>query len=323
LEQTKRGFEVKRFFLIFLSLLLLTAVSVSAQKKTEVLLKFSRQEGLMRIVFEAEEPFISKAKVTASASGIKIEFPEPFSIAPQKNLPFDLETSEKSLAVTPGEKGEIKFFRLSSPARLVFDIRKKELQSEVKEPVILQKVFVIDAGHGGYDFGITYGNSNEKDVCLDLAKSLGSVLSKRGKRVFLTRRADQYLGIADRISLVNQRNPDIFISLHFSVTKNFAIYNPKFEEQGADEVVDIYSLSSRQKKFVGKSKALADAIEKAIKDEFKIDVLRQEMPVPVLNSVGAPAVLIESPSPRFVVYDQQMKTRLVKAIINGVAAYGQ
>jgi N-acetylmuramoyl-L-alanine amidase len=303
--------------------LLLTAVSVSAQKKTEVLLKFSRQEGLMRIVFEAEEPFITKAKVTTSASGIKIEFPGPFSIIPQKNLPFDLETSERSLVVTPEEKVEIKFFRLSSPARLVFDIQKKELQSDIKEPVILQKVFVIDAGHGGYDFGITYGNSSEKDICLDLAKSLGSILSKRGKRVFLTRRADQYLSIADRISFVNQRNPDIFISLHFSVTKNFAIYNPKFEDQGTDEVVDIYSLSSRQRKFVGKSKALADAIEKVIRDEFKIDVLRREMPVPVLNSVGAPAFLIESPSPRFVVYDQQMKTRLVKAIINGIAAYGQ
>lgn len=314
---------MKKILLIFLSLLLVTAVSASAQKKAEVLLKFSRQEGLMRIVFESEGPFISKARVTASASGIKIEFPEPFSISPPKNLPFDLEASEKTLVVTPREKGEIKFFRLSSPARLVFDIQKKELQSEKQETVILQKVFVIDAGHGGYDFGITYGNSIEKDICLDLAKALGTVLSKRGKRVFLTRRADQYLSIADRISLVNQRNPDIFISIHFSTTKNFTVYNPKFEEQGTDEVDDVYSLSSRQKRFIGKSKALAGSIEKAIKDEFKVDILRREMPVPVLNSVGAPAVLIESPSPRFVVYDQQMKTRLMKTIFNGIAAYGQ
>lgn len=277
----------------------------------------------MRIVFEAEEPFISKAKVTASSSQIKIEFSEPFSITPQKNLPFELEVSEKSLVVTPREKGEIKFFRLSSPARLVFDIQKKELQSEKQPAVILQKIFVIDAGHGGYDFGITYGNASEKDICLDLVKDLGAVLSKKGKKIFLTRRADQYLRIADRISLVNQKNPDVFISLHFSVTKNFTIYNPKFAEQGTDEVVDIYSLSSRQKRFVGKSKALADAIEKAVKDEFKVDIPRREMPIPVLNSAGAPAVLIESPSPRFVVYDQQMKARLVKAIINGISAYGQ
>lgn len=314
---------MKRILLIFLSLSLLAAVSASAQKKTEVLLKFSMKEGLMRIVFEAEEPFVSKTKVTASASGIKIEFPEPFSITPQKNLPFDLEVSEKSLVVTPREKGEMKFFRLSSPARLVFDIQKKELQPEKQQVAILQKVFVIDAGHGGYDFGITYGNLSEKDICLDLAKALGTVLSKRGKRVFLTRRADQYLSIADRISFVNQKNPDIFISLHFSAAKTFTIYNPKFGEQGADEVVDIYSLSSRQKRFLAKSKALADAIEKAVKDEFKVDILRREMPVPVLNSVGAPAVLIESPSPRFVAYDQQMKTRLVKAIISGSTAYGQ
>ena len=314
---------MKRILLILLALFLLTSVSASAQKKAEVLLKFSRQEGLMRIVFESEEAFIAKARVTASASGIKIEFPEPFSISSTKNLPFDLEASEKTLVITTREKGEVRFFRLSSPARLVFDIQGKELKSEKQEAVILQKIFVIDTGHGGYDFGITYGNSSEKDICLDLAKTLGAVLSKKGKKVFLTRRADQYLSIADRISLVNQRNPDIFISLHFSATKNFTVYIPKFEEQGTDEVADIYSLSSRQRKFTGKSKALAESVEKAIRDEFKVDVLRREMPVPVLNSVGAPAVLIESPSPRFVVYDQQMKTRLMKTIFNGIAAYGQ
>jgi N-acetylmuramoyl-L-alanine amidase len=314
---------VKRVFLIFLSLWLVTAISVSAQKKTEVLLKFSIQEGNIRIVFESEAPFIGKAKVSTSSSQIEIDFPEPFNITAQKNLPFEMEVKERSVLVTPKEKGAINFFKLSSPARLVFDIQNKELQPEKQETVILQKVFVIDAGHGGYDFGISYGNTNEKDVCLDLAKALGTILSKKGKRVFLTRRADQYLSIGDRISIVNQRNPDIFISLHFSTTRTFTIYNPKFEEQGTDEVTDSYSLSSRQKRFVGKSKALAESLEKAIKDEFKIDILRREMPIPVLNSVGAPAVLIESPSPRFMVYDQQMKTRLVKAIVDGIAAYRQ
>jgi N-acetylmuramoyl-L-alanine amidase len=313
---------VKRIFLIFLSLSLLMAAFASAQKKTEVLLKFSRQEGLMRIVFEAEEPFITKAKVTASSPSIGVEFPGPFSITSQKNPPFNLEVSEKSIVVTPREKGEVRSFRLSSPARLVFDIQQKEARPEKQAAVILQKVFAIDAGHGGYDFGINYGNANEKDICLDLARDLGAVLSRKGKRVFLTRRADQYLSIADRISSVNQKNPDIFISLHFSATKNFNIYNPKFEEQGADEMVDIYGVSSRQKRFVGRSKALADSVGKAIKDEFMVDIVRREMPIPVLNSVGAPAVLIESPSPGFVAYDQKMKTRLVKAIIDGIGAYG-
>jgi N-acetylmuramoyl-L-alanine amidase len=314
---------LKKIFFVFLSISLLLSVSLSAQKKIEVSVKFSKQEGLMRIVFEAEESFINKAKVTISSPQIKIEFPETFNLTGQKDLPFELVPSEKLLVINLKEKGEIKFFRLSSPARLVFDVQKKEIQKGKQTAPILSKVFVIDAGHGGYDFGITSGDVSEKDISLSLAKDLSTVLSKKGKKVFLTRKVDQYISLADRINLVNQKSPDVFISLHFSISENFILYSPKFEEQDSNEIVDFYSLSSRQKKYIEKSKALSDSIEKAIKDEFKTNVIRREMPLPILNSVGAASVLIELPSARFMVYDQQMRARLENSIINGVAAYGQ
>lgn len=182
---------------------------------------------------------------------------------------------------------------------------------------------VLDAGHGGYDFGIISGDAKEKDISLGLTKDLGAILLKKGKKVFLTRKADQYISLIDRINLVNQKSPEVFISIHSSMSENFVLYSPEFEEQGSDEIVDLYSLSSRQKKYIGKSKALSDCIEKAIKDEFKVDVIRREMFLPVLNSANAPSVLIELPSPKFVVYDQQMRARLVNSIINGIVAYGQ
>lgn len=299
------------------------AVSLYAQKKTEVLLKFSKQEGLMRIVLEADEACISKAKVTPSSSQIKIEFPEPFNLKAQKDLPFETVPADKSLIINLKEKGDIKAFKLSSPARLVLDIQKKEPQSEKQTAVILSNVFVIDAGHGGYDFGITYGDTSEKDISLNFVKDLGNALMKKGKKVFLMRKVDQYISLADRINLVNQKSPDIFISFHSSMSNNFIIYSPKLEEQSSNEITDFYSLSSKQKKYIGKSKALSDSIEKAIKDEFKADIIRREMPLPILNSVGAPSVLIEYPSPRFIVYDQQTRIRLINSIMNGIAAYGQ
>lgn len=314
---------MKKIFAIFLSVSLLIVVSLSAQKKTEVLLKFSKQEGLMRIVFEAEESFINKTKVTTSSSRIKIEFPEPFNLTAQKTLPFEGVPKDKLLVINLKEKAEIKFFKLSSPARLVFDIEKKEMQTEKQSAPSLSNVFVIDAGHGGYDFGITSEDVSEKDISLILAKDLGKVLSKKGKKVFLTRNVDQYISLADRIKFVNQKSPDVFISLHSSMSENFILYSTKFEEQGSNEIVDLYSLSSRQKKYIGKSKALSDSIGKAIEDEFKADVIRREMPLPILNSVGAPSVLIELPSPRFVVYDQQMRARLKNSIISGVALFEQ
>lgn len=316
------------------------AISFPAQTMTEVLLKFSQQEGSMRIVLEAEESFIQKMKVTASASHIKIDFPEPFHLTSPKDLPFELIPADRLLGINLKEKADIKFFRLSSPSRLVLDITRpdtqpldsqkkttppeKQVLSPEKQPMpVLLKSFVIDAGHGGYDFGIAFGNVSEKDVTLSLAKDLGALLIKKGRKVSLVRRADQHISFADRISLVNQKNPDIFISLHFSVSRYFVVYAPKVEEQTSNETLDSYSVAAKQKKYVAKSKALSENIIKAIKEEFKEDVFHRDMPLPVLNSVGAPSVLIEFPSPQFVVYDQQMKTRIINVILNGIAAYGQ
>ncbi|MEW6213733.1 MAG: N-acetylmuramoyl-L-alanine amidase [Nitrospirota bacterium] len=306
--------------ILFAILFLTVVTSLFAQTETEVLLRFSKQESLIRIVLEtAEESFIKKTNIVTLPSQIKIEFPGPFNLTVQKNFPLEAVPEDRLLVINLKEQGEIKILRLPSPPRLVFDIQTVE-----KQPVlILSKVFVLDAGHGGYDFGITAGDAREKDISLNLAKDLDVTLLRKGKRVFLTRKVDQYMSLIDRINFVNQKKPDVFISLHSSMSKNFVLYVPVIKDYSSDEMVDFYSLSSRQKKYIRKSKALSDSIGKAIKDEFKVDVIYREMPLPILNSAGAPSVLIEFPSPKFMVYDQQIRTRFVNSVINGIAAYGQ
>jgi N-acetylmuramoyl-L-alanine amidase len=305
--------------LMFFVVLLLLATSLTAQKKPDVKLKFSGQEGIFRIVFEAEEPFLQKTEVTTSPSQIRIDFPEYFNLTGQKDLPFEMLLSGRSLVINFKESSEIRFFRLSFPARLVFDIRKKEIQQAQTFP----RNIVIDVGHGGYDFGITHGTASEKDISLALAKDLAAALSKKGGKVFLDRRVDQYISLAERIDFVNRKKPAVFISFHSSSSKDFVLYSPKFEEQVPNGTADFYSLSSKARKYIAKSRLLADAIEKAIKEEFKVDIIRREMPLPLLDSAGAPSVLIEYPSPAFIVYDQKMRTKLVNTVMNGIAAYGQ
>jgi N-acetylmuramoyl-L-alanine amidase len=343
----KRIIIASRFLLLF-SIFFLIVFSAFAQKKQEVLLKFNKQDHLMRIVFEAEEQFVNKAKITTSESQIKIEFSEPFLLTSEKVLPFEIVPAEKSIVVNLREKSEIKIFRLPSPPRLIFDIKSKEIESEKhseKKPETQQgkeqekpqaeklpdkqplgrvsKVFIIDPGHGGYEFGITGENVNEKNITLNLAMDLSDILMKKSKKVFLSRKADQFLSLSDRISFVNRKAPDIFISLHVSLSNNFIIYSPHFNEQSTNELVDFYSFTSRQKKYIGKSKVLAESIGKAIKEEFNMSVIRREMPLPLLQSTGAPAVLIELPFPKFMAYDQKMRERLAKTIMNGVALYEQ
>jgi len=82
-------------------------------------------------------------------------------------------------------------------------------------------------------------------------------------------------------------------------------------------------LSSRQKKYIGKSKTLSESIGKALKDEFKKGVIYREMSLPILISIGATSAVIEYPSAQFITYDQPMKMRLLNAITSGLATYGQ
>lgn len=217
-------------------------------------------------------------------------------------------------------EGLFLFFLVSLMAVPLFAKTEIDLLLKSKE----QMQIVLDAGHGGYDFGITSNPpavEREKDISLSLTKDLSAVFSKKGKKVFLTRKVDQYMPLIERINLVNQKKPTAFISIHCSMSENFVLYSPEFEEEGSDEIVDLYSLSSRQKKHILKSKALSESIGKAIKDEFKVNIIYREMPLPILNSVDAPSVLIELPSPKLMVYDQQMRARLVNSIIKGIEAH--
>ncbi|MDQ6689420.1 MAG: N-acetylmuramoyl-L-alanine amidase [Gemmatimonadota bacterium] len=90
-------------------------------------------------------------------------------------------------------------------------------------PVIIRpsarKVVVIDAGHGGPDFGMTgpIGNSAwfvEKDVTLSVAKKLATVLRARGVDVLMTRTADTLIALADRGKIANSNHGDVFVSIH-------------------------------------------------------------------------------------------------------------
>lgn len=296
--------------------------SLSAQQVADIKLRFSTQEGLTRIVLEGDETFIQKSKVTPSATQIEVEFPGSFALTPQKHPLFGITLKDNILIITLDEESEIKFFRLSSPPRLVLDIQDKTISTDKQPLTILSNSFVIDAGHGGYDLGLTSGKNSEKEVSLEIARSVGRALSKERKKVFYTRKVDQYVSLDERISIVNEKKPDIFVSLHTSVTENFVLYSPKFEALDSQTIVDYYSLFSQQRRYLEKSKALINSLEKAIEEEFHVDAIRREMRLPILNSASAPCVLIELPSPKFLVYDKQMKERIKDSILRGIAAYG-
>ena len=55
----------------------------------------------------------------------------------------------------------------------------------------------------------------EKDIALALSLQLRDLLKKKsGIKVFLTRETDEFVTLADRTKMANERNADLFISIH-------------------------------------------------------------------------------------------------------------
>ncbi len=76
---------------------------------------------------------------------------------------------------------------------------------------------VIDAGHGGYDRGGIPGQSvSEKDMTLDVARRLKSILEANGYRVVMTRDSDVFVPLGTRTAIANSYRNAIFVSVHFN-----------------------------------------------------------------------------------------------------------
>jgi N-acetylmuramoyl-L-alanine amidase len=74
---------------------------------------------------------------------------------------------------------------------------------------------VIDAGHGGEDPGSVGGGVREKDVVLEIARSLREeLLEAGGIRVAMTREDDRIVPLAHRPEIARQLGADLFLSIH-------------------------------------------------------------------------------------------------------------
>lgn len=79
----------------------------------------------------------------------------------------------------------------------------------------INKTVVIDAGHGAEDVGAVGPNKEyEKVINLNVAKYLYAILKQRGYKVYITRNDDHFIPVRERTVLANEKNADIFISVH-------------------------------------------------------------------------------------------------------------
>lgn len=135
------------------------------------------------------------------------------------------------------------------------------------------KIVIIDAGHGGNDNGATVENIYEKNITQSIAEKIKSLNTNDKIKIILTREGDTYPTLTDRINFINQKKPDLVISLH-------ANYSPKNKDKNGAE---IYTQNSEASKNLGKS----------LSTKFD-DCIVKEMPLKILKDSQSNALLLEA-----------------------------
>ena len=77
---------------------------------------------------------------------------------------------------------------------------------------------VIDAGHGGTDFGATSDAITEKKIVEQVTKKIKSLNSN--VVIHFTRNEDSFLSLNDRTAFINKLKPDLVLSLHVNTSLN-------------------------------------------------------------------------------------------------------
>lgn len=102
-------------------------------------------------------------------------------------------------------------------------------------------ILVLDAGHGGSDFGTNrnysdIGRINEKDITLAITLKLGKLLEKnKDIKIIFTRTEDDYPSLTARTNLANRNKADLFISIHCNGVTKTSPYGTETFVQGPDQ----------------------------------------------------------------------------------------
>ncbi len=202
------------------------------------------------------------------------------------------------------------------PATLVEQIRPLLRSAVPEQPTVKPQktkgLVVIDAGHGAHDPGaISPGGIREKDINLRVAAKIANLLERRGVGVVMTRWQDRFIELEDRAAVANQRNADLFVSIH-------ADSAPSSSAQG----FTVYVATAASANAYRAAHAINQAMEKTGMDNRGI----READYRVLVQTNGPAVLIElgylsNAQDAARLADDGFRDRMAQAIADGIQTY--
>jgi len=249
--------------------------------------------------------------------------------------------------------------------RLVIDLYDSK-SSKSKTKLAIEKstkkdktIIVVDAGHGGEDSGAVGKNkTREKDVNLAIAKKLVNTINKnKDLSAILTRRGDYYIPLTKRITIAQNEQATMFISIHADAiestsAKGASIYtlsekgnNSKLAKQlensensvdqfgGVETVIDsdqflksILTDFSRQDREIQSQKLASQVLEELSKIGPVHKKTPQKANFVVLKTPTIPSILVETafisnPTQERRLGNSKEQQKIADAIYKGVINY--
>ena len=193
------------------------------------------------------------------------------------------------------------------------------------------RTVVLDPGHGGHDAGAVSAYAKEKDLNLAVARKLRRMLEQQGYRVVMTRDADYFLTLQQRVAIANSVPDSIFVSIHHNSGRKGAsgIETFTLAPQGTTSP---FARSRRNAELAGNHQdseniALATAVHsRAIRSSGAIDRGIQRARFSVLCTIQRPAILFEggfvsNPVECQKMVSGQYQSLLAHSICQGIIAY--
>lgn len=175
------------------------------------------------------------------------------------------------------------------------------------------KKILLDAGHGGTDCG-AIGCGRESDITLSIVLLVGRQLREKGFNVLFTRDRDKYISPTDRLRMINNLKPEVFVSIHCNASTN----------HGATGIETIYRDENDKPLAVALHKSMVEV--EGLRDRgVKQDEGDLGRKLAVLGNLAVPACLCEV---GFLTNPDDFKhisnyEEIARAIVEGVEAWSE
>jgi N-acetylmuramoyl-L-alanine amidase len=219
---------------------------------------------------------------------------------------------------------------------------------------------ILDAGHGGKDYGAVYHGNIEKKIALATTLRVGELLeSDQEIEIIYSRKTDVFVELKDRANNANKADADLFVSIHCNGAKNFSAfgtetfimglnrsltnlevaknensvillekdYKEKYNGFDPNKPETLIGLKILQEEYLNQSIDLAAKVEENFKEVIKRKSRGvKQAPLWVLDASYMPSVLIEigfisNVEEGKYLNSDEGQAEIAKAIAEGIVAY--